>query len=169
VLIREYLEQREPRVLALDPFNDFRGLKTFYSGPEALDFMYDNGPRRARIAAPMTADSIEWASDFFEDVVARGRNFLLVLDETTLWTDQREGRDLRTLVNQGRRLGIRLLFACQRIGSIPGVVLSQSTELVLFKTAPRKRDIDTIREWADEETAEAAVRLKPGECLYLTP
>jgi DNA helicase HerA-like ATPase len=165
-LIQQYLERREPRVLAIDPFRDFTGLETVTSIEEASDALGRSGHGRFRLDGTAAEDSVEWANELFDELIENNRNFLLVLDEITLWSHQRESAVFRKIINQGRRWGIRTLVACQRIGGIPGTVLSQCTDLVLFRTSPRPTDIDTVRDWTDDATAEEVKSLKRGECLY---
>lgn len=186
----QYIETREPRVFMLDPFNDFRGLRYRESCEEALEEMASASAIRRRVVPPISKDSREWAREFFNRCVGgRVNEFsggaagwdreewdgierdgltdcLLGLDEMTLWSNSDEQTELRTLILQGRRLGIRIVAACQRIALVPGVMLSECTQLVLFRTT-RPRDLQVIAEWTDRKTAEIASKLQVGECIVV--
>ena len=185
VAINRYLERGEPRVLAFDPFEDFSGLgwpsyaetdeeKADYS--EALDDLhyYERFCRR-RVKPPIGADSRDYAEEAFAAIIEGEeplRRALLVMDEITLWSNARETEALRKLVLQGRRLQIRMLVACQRISLVPGVLLSETTDMLVFRTS-RPRDLDVLAEWGSAHDDEGALeRLAPtlevGECLSLS-
>ena len=99
------------------------------------------------------------------------RDALLVLDEITLWSSSRESEALQKLVLQGRRLHIRMLVACQRVSLVPGVLLSECTDMLVFRTS-RPRDLDVLQEWGsvhgDADLAELAPGLEIGECLSIS-
>jgi hypothetical protein len=164
-LLREFIEEREPRVFALDPFEDFHGLRRRVQLGDALDDMAAGGPCRRRVVPPVHG-SRAWADVFFGLALERLRDCLLVLDEITLWSEARETEQLRALVLQGRRLGIRLAVACQRISLVPGVLLSECTELVLFNLR-RPRDLVVVGEWAGPDVAEQVPTLRQGECVLV--
>ncbi len=171
-LMRGYLERCEPRVLALDPFNDFRAVRRapdIETALQDLDFGVGNEPCRRRLCPPIGDDSQSYADALFTAAIDGDpplRECLLALDEMTLWSESRETVALRTLVLQGRRLGIRMLVACQRISLVPGVLLSECTELVIYRTT-RPRDLDVLREWAGRDVSEMASKLTVGECMVL--
>ena len=173
-----YIDEDEPRVLGLDPFGDFRGLswptEDRTSSSEALeDMAYYQRFCRRRICPPFGASSRDWAEDFFVECVDGEHpltDALLVLDEITLWTLPRESAALQKLVLQGRRLGIRMVVCCQRVSLIPGVFLSECTDLVVFRMT-RPRDLDVIDDWASSHhegrLSDIAPRLDIGECVVV--
>ena len=190
--LKRYLDSGEPRVLAFDPFCDFNSLSWPSSGdPEDLpgalaDLEWWKTSCRRRVRPPIGAagasgegGSREWAEEAFADLIdgREGspalRRCLLVLDEITLWTGPREGQALQTLVLQGRRLKVRMAIACQRIALVPGVLLSECTDLIIFKTT-RPRDLEVLDEWGNsrrgragraEGIAELASQMAIGECV----
>ena len=192
--IRRYIDSGEPRVLGLDPFQDFDSLSWPSSDdPEDLpcalaDLEWWKTSCRRRVRPPIGAagaagegGSREWADDAFRDLIdgREGspalRRCLLVLDEITLWTGAHERQALQTLVLQGRRLKLRMIVACQRIALVPGVLLSEATDLIVFKTT-RPRDLDVLDEWGNsvrgrsgraEGIADVASRMAIGECVAI--
>ena len=191
--INTYLEQGEPRVLAFDPFEDFNGLawpQIAALGSESeeekgdlsealLDMHYWPKACRRRVKPPIGAASREWAEAAFvacvEGIDDTGapplRDALLCLDEITLWSNSRESEALQKLVLQGRRLHIRMLVACQRVSLVPGVLLSECTDMLVFRTS-RPRDLDVLEEWGsvhgDGDLADLAPGLEVGECLSIS-
>jgi hypothetical protein len=189
--LKRYIDSGEPRVLAFDPFEDFTSLSWPSSGdPEDLsgalsDLEWWKTSCRRRVRPPIGAamagegGSREWAELAFADLIEGRegspalRRCLLVLDEITLWTGPREGQALQTLVLQGRRLKLRMAIACQRIALVPGVLLSECTDLIIFKTT-RPRDLEVLDEWGNsrrgrvgraEGVAELAATMEIGECV----
>ena len=163
-----YLEEREPRVFVLDPFGDFTGIAQSPSVEAAIaDLEANRVAGRRRVVPPITDASVEYAEAFFRMAIERLRNCTIVLDEVTLWTGIQSGRALLTLINQGRRLGIRIVVACQRISLVPGDLLSAVTEMVIFHPPRRPRDRYVLKEWTDEETVEAARTLGVGRCIVV--
>jgi hypothetical protein len=173
-LIQTYLNpdlQRaeESRVLALDPFSDLRGIRLSNSPEEAVEDMeeYRTACRR-RLEPPIGDDSREYADDLFQLLVeSELRDYLLVLDEVTLWTSRNQTRALQTLVLQGRRLGVRILCACQQLSLVPGIFLSECTELVVFRTN-RPRDLEVLEDWGGKRLAELARNLAPRQAILLS-
>lgn len=164
----EYLETREPRVFVLDPFNDFTRIQKAKGIYDAMDAMAANPLAcRRRVVPPIDEGSKEYAEWFFEVAIDELRNCLIVMDEMTLWSNSVASTPLTTLVLQGRRLGLRMAIACQRIALVPGVILSEMTELVVFNTQ-RPRDLDTLEMWTDKTTPEIARNLEVGQCLLIS-
>ena len=169
-LIKRYispdlLKAEEPRVLALDPFDDLRGLQLVETPEDAIDGLAQYDVCRRRLRPSIGDDSREYADDLFSMLVEDGvKDYLLVLDEVTLWTARNQGRALQTLVLQGRRLGVRMLVACQQLSLVPGVFLSECTTLVVFSTH-RPRDLDVLEEWGGAELREIAARLPPHRAV----
>jgi hypothetical protein len=165
-LLRRYVENREPRVLALDPFGDFRGLMRTSSENAAIDLIQYATACRRRLVPPIRG-SRTWSEKLFDRLGDRGApaDYLLVLDEITLWSQKKETEPLERLVLQGRRLGIRLLVACQKVALVPDVLLSEATQLVVFHVS-RPRDIDVLNEW-DDGLGDAARELPPRRCIYI--
>lgn len=166
--ITRYMESREPRLLAFDPFDDFGRIQAadpVDSVDEALaDLSYYTACRR-RVRPPVGEDSRQYAEDAFAAMIDGDhplRDCLLVLDEMTLWTRPTASSALEKLVLQGRRFGIRMAIACQRISLLPGICLSEATELVVFRTT-RPRDLDVLADWGGKELAEKAINLQKGE------
>lgn len=165
--LRAYVETREPRVLVLDPFDDFGTIRRRGDLALALEELGDGEPCRRRVVPPMGVGSHEYAEALFSELVEREvGDLLLVLDELTLWSKPRASVTLTKLVLQGRRLGIRIAAAIQRIALTPDVMQSELTELVLFNIA-RPRDLETVADWTDGETAETCSKLRQGQCLAL--
>jgi hypothetical protein len=168
--MREHIETREPRVLLLDPFNDFQTIVESPSVEDALDDMaYWKTACRRRVVTPIGEDSHDFAERVFADIVDGPvplRNSLLVLDEITLHSEFRAKQSLKTLILQGRRLGIKMLVACQRLALIPDVMLSEATELVCFRFS-RPRDLFVLETWSDRETAETCRQLTVGRCIVV--
>lgn len=171
--IKRYMDTCEPRLLAFDPFDDFDGIglpDPDDSIDEALaDLAYYTACRR-RVRPPVGDDSRAYAEDAFEAMISGNfplRDCLLVLDEMTLWTRPQASPTLEKLVLQGRRFGIRLAIACQRIALLPGVMLSEATELLVFRTT-RPRDLFVLEEWGGRDLAIKAPNLQKGEaCLII--
>jgi hypothetical protein len=167
-LIQTYLRSDEPRVLALDPFADLRGLRLCETPEDAVDELneYPTACRR-RLEPPIGDDSQEYAHDVFGLLIDEHvKNYLLVLDEVTLWTERVATKRLKTLCLQGRRLGVRLLVACQQLSLVPGIFLSEATDIVVFSTH-RPRDLEVLEEWGGPELAEGANRLPEHEAIRL--
>ena len=174
--LKSYIEICEPRVFILDPFDDFATVRQRLDLADALRDMAEGGPGRRRVVPPLVvedengeivkAGSREYAHRFFKLAIASLRNCLVVLDEMSLWSGNREDAILQAVILQGRRLGLRLAVACQRIQLIPGVMLSEATEMVLFKMR-RPRDLEVVKEWAGEDVAAQLPKLKQGECIIL--
>jgi len=168
--ISRYIETREPRVFALDPFDDFRGIKRYDSFWEAFRLMGRGEPaRRVRYVPDISIDTQEWADAFFRrirDPKLNFRNLLLLLDEISLWSEPHEGKNLKALIMQGRRFGIRICAASQKIAMVPQSVQSEVSHGVFFKMN-RPADLETMRKWAGDEAAEAVQHLTPGRCLLL--
>lgn len=163
--IKNYVARVEPRVLILDPFDDFKNVPAVELD-DAFDELDEFPVCRRRIVPPIDHTSREFANDFFERSINELRDCLLVLDEITLWSSSNAPGALQTLVLQGRRLGIRMIVACQRISLVPGVILSESTDLVMFRMS-RPRDIHVASEWSDDETAERLRSLELGMCVHV--
>jgi DNA helicase HerA-like ATPase len=99
------------------------------------------------------------------------RNCLLVIDELSLYCPtenlrSQENKALETLILQGRRYGIRMAVACQRLNRIPGEFHSEATEIVVFHTS-RPRDLKVLDEWGLVDAEEVAPSLGVGECVVL--
>jgi hypothetical protein len=168
--LRGYVETREPRVFILDPFGDFESVRLRVDPETALaDMASTEGAMRRRITPPIDLESREFSSWLFNEMVDGEnplRDCLLVLDEMSLWSGAIETQELRTLILQGRRLGIRIAAACQRISLVPGVMLSEMTELVLFRMT-RPRDLKVVAEWTDDSVAEICPKLQVGACFVV--
>jgi hypothetical protein len=168
--MREYLRVLEPRVFALDPFNDFPSIQRCFSVQEGFDDLEENAACRRRFVPTINNGTRPFGDAFFRRVFdsERGlRDCLLCLDEITLWSGSHETESLQKLILQGRRIGIRLLVACQRIQLVPQVMLSEMTHLVIFSTT-RPRDLDVIEEWGGRSYSEIAPHLKVGQSLLLS-
>jgi len=167
--MRRYLEAREPRVLAFDPFNDFGGLALREDVGEALADLSYYPTCRVRVTPPVGDDSREYAEVAFGAMIDGEhplRDALLVLDEITLWTRPIPTSTFEKLILQGRRFGIRLAVACQRISLMPGIVLSEATEMLLFRVT-RPRDLDVLQEWAGKAIVVKVQSLQVGEALTI--
>lgn len=165
--IREYVQRYEPRVLFIDPFDDFSFGGAAPLAPsihDALSDLEENEVAWRRLKPPLDSTR-DYGNYLFQEVVKRLRNTLLVVDEISLYTTQRASRSLETILFQGRRFGVRTIFACQRINRIPGDILSVGTEFFVFNTV-RPRDLDVLEEWSGKEIADEAPYLDVGECLY---
>jgi len=180
--MRRYLASCEPRVLAVDAFDDFAPMRRVPSMEAGIERMTDLAPHRLRFTPELVRgddgkisvdgtglSSTAWGENFFGDCFERLRNTLLGLDEISLWSKRNveSTPNLEAVVNQGRRRGLRMVVACQRIQRCPAIILSECTHLVVFHTA-RPRDLDVLEEWiSDGEAVEEARRLEVGECLVL--
>jgi hypothetical protein len=173
--MREYVGALEPRVLCVDFFKDFGGkggIQLAYSLADALADLDESSACRRRLV-PSTLESQAfgehlWRVVFDDDEGAR--DCLLVLDEISLLSPQRASDALRRVVNQGRRYGLRIATACQRVQLVPDVMRHEATELVLFHTA-NPTDLEVLDEWVPRvdgvRASEVAPLLKIGECLYV--
>lgn len=168
--MRMRIEDREPRILMFDPFNDFRDVQAVSSIDEALwDMSYWPEACRRRIIPPIGDDSMDFAEDVFAKIIEgeyRLRNSVLALDEISLWSRFSASKRLTTLIRQGRRLGIKMLAASQRLADVPATLLSEVTEIVAFRFA-RPRDLEVLKNWSDEETVALCEGLSVGKCLLL--
>lgn len=179
--LREYVESTEPRVLVLDYHEDFD--RSVHGGPgirrrvqtaEALsDLESTDGPCRRRVVPTIGASGNcrDFAIDFFAECVERLRNCLLVIDELSLYCPTENLRNshmksLETLLLQGRRYGIKMVVACQRLNRIPGEFHSEATEIVVYQTS-RPRDLKVLEDWGFEDAREVAPKLKVGQCVIL--
>lgn len=163
-LLTRYVESCEPRLLALDYFDDFRTVRRRVEVDDALSDLAEGGPCRRRLVPPLGATR-DYAEQLFQKLIRqRVGDLLLVLDELTLASNSRESEALQTLILQGRRLGIRLAAGIQRIALTPDVMKSEVTELVIFRTT-RPRDLETVADWTDRETAELSRKLQVGQCV----
>lgn len=175
--LKSYVSECEPRVFVLDPFDDFDFVRRRIDLKAALSDMSDGRPCHRRVVPPLViesddgepirAGSREYALEFWKQAVHSLRDCLVVLDEMSLWSGSRADSLLLALIMQGRRLGLRLAVACQRIQLVPGDMLSETTEMVLFRVR-RPRDLDVLEEWTDESTRNTVRELKVGECLVVT-
>lgn len=179
VALSAYLESCEPRVLAIDAFNDLLGIRRRLEINDALDDLEANPVAcRRRLVPPITIDlenprgtlsTIAYARLVMAELVRRRiRNVLLVLDELTLWTTPQGDNIIQLLALQGRRLNIRIAAAIQRLALTPGVLQSEVTELVCFQQT-RPRDLEVLADWTDDETAETVRKLQVGECVVVMP
>ena len=188
--MNRYLEQGEPRVLATDPFDDFPSLAwPFYlRGEEGEEYAKSDADAaledmafwetacRRRVKSPTGKGSRAWSQRFFELCLPPSehplRNALLCLDEVTLHTGPIASEELQELVLQGRRYRVRMIAGCQRLGLIPGIFLSEATEMVIFQIV-RPRDLDVIEDWGARhgqvkgELREAVACLGQGQCIVL--
>jgi len=169
--LNEWQKRREPRVLALDPFGDFKGLTTVDSIAEAGELLNEDNsnpdrPCRIALRPSVNDDTLEFAEELFSELLQYARNFLLLADETTLWFNPQGSPRLKKVVLQGRRLGIRIGAACQQIQLVPWVLMSQLTQLAVFNTV-RPQDVQVLREWVGKDVAEGASHLKQGEAYLV--
>jgi hypothetical protein len=157
-----YIETNEPRVLIIDPFNDFGRVRRRLDLDDAIEDLLEYPTACRRRVVPEV--SIEWDENgdprptletrrYFERLVGKlvsrkVRNLLLVLDELTLWTTPRGSELLELLIFQGRRFNIRVATAIQRMALTPGAMQA---------------------EWSSVETAERASKLQVGQCLVVMP
>lgn len=165
-LLRGFIETREPRVFALDPFNDFVGIRARLSWEDALDDLEDGTPCRRRVIPPINTGTRRYAEEFFQAALERLRNCLVLLDEATLWSAPQASETLQALILQGRRMGLRMAVGCQRIALVPGIMLSECTQMALFRMR-RPRDIETVAEWTDHTVASDCRTLNVGQCQYI--
>lgn len=164
--LRHFIETREPRVFLLDPFGDFGVVPRRLTLENALSDMEEAGdkPCRRRVVPPIDDDSYGFAAAFFAEAINRLRNCLVVMDEMTMWSSNTESRDLRKLVLQGRRMGLRMAVAAQRVSLLPGVILSEATEMLFFRLR-RPRDLAVVSEWSNPDVAKTVRALEPGQCV----
>ena len=174
--IRERIEDREPRILLFDPFDDFKAIAVSPTIDEALyDLNYWPEACRRRIIPPIGDDSLDFAEDVFARLIEgtpetgnQGtRNVLIGLDEIGLWSKFQPSKRFITLIRQGRRLGIKMLIASQRLAEVPAALLSEATEIVAFKFT-RPRDLEVLEFWSDSQTAGLCRNLSVGECILLS-
>ena len=165
--LRMYIEHSDPRVFALDPFNDFTGLRARGSFWDALNDMDGDEPMRRRFVPPDVVDSRAFGRSFFKAVVEHLRECLLVLDELTLWTDENPTTHFEMLILQARKFRLRLAIATQEIQYAPAVCQGQVTEFVLFNVQG-PRNLQRVKEWCGEQAAEMCPNLRQGECLVVS-
>lgn len=167
--VNRYMETLEPRVLALDPENNFPGIREASVKLAFEDLQADYAVRR-RIVPPYEAETEEWAEDIFRRIkLERVQDLFFELDEVSMWINHRReiSAAAKQLVLQGRfKLGLRILATSQILSYIPAPFQSQATDLVIFNTT-RPADLKVIAQWS-EEAAERAPSLKPRECFYLS-
>lgn len=167
--ISHYIDVREPRTFILDPFNDFG---KFTRSPTLESGLIDmvtskNGPCVRRVVPPINEDSYAYAENFFQYAISNLRDCLIVMDEMTMWSGAHETENFRKLVLQGRRLRLRMLLATQRLSLLPGVALSESTEMCFFRLR-RPRDLFVVKEWANAQVSAQVSQLNQGECMLGT-
>lgn len=140
---------------------------------EALaDLAATDGPCRRRVVPPIgnTANCRDFAVPFFMACIEELRNCLLVIDELSLYCPSEnlraaEMKSLETLVLQGRRYGIRMVVACQRLNRIPGEFHSEATEIVVYQTT-RPRDLRVLEDWGLDDAATVAPNWKLGNASF---
>jgi DNA helicase HerA-like ATPase len=167
--LRNYLEGPEPRVLALDPHNDFPRLLKYPDWELALERLEEGDPARARFNPfDQSQDTRAFGETFLRACVERLRNAFLAIDEISLYSTglSDRGSALETVTLQGRHYGIRSGMACQRLNRIPMDLRSQATEIVVFRTAAAP-DLDVLKFWGGKELAEVAPTLERGECCVI--
>lgn len=164
--IAHYIDVREPRVFVLDPFDDFGKITKSPSLESALlDLLRaKEAPCMRRVVPPIGEDSFAYAEKFFSLAIANLRDCLVVMDEMTMWSGMHESANFRKLVLQGRRLRLRMLLATQRLSLLPGVALSEATEMCFFRLR-RPRDLFVVREWSNAQVSAQVATLSQGECV----
>jgi hypothetical protein len=173
--LRAYSATREPRRLALDPYGDFEGGYEIHKDwREGLRRLYEE-PRSlsVRLVPPVGVRSREWAEPIFEalaqvDPERFQWDLLLIMDEITKYSSDREGDMLQELVLQGRRLGIRMALGCQYMVAVPKAMMRECTDLLAFKMrAPTDRE--RLAEWTQPEAYSAVRHLPKFRCLVFSP
>ena len=165
--MQRYIERLEFRAFAVDWFDDFASYPLFPTYEHAFAYLNRGGPRLARINPSIGDESIEHSQEIFQFLTDYRvpRDFLFVTDEITLMSNRVASKALKTLILQGRRMGIKFLVGCQRIGYVPDVMLSETTELIVFNTV-RPRDIEVLTEWTSPFVARNAPYLERGQCFF---
>jgi hypothetical protein len=168
-LVREWIEEGEPRVLCLDPQGDYPWIRRRLEIDDAVADLASGEPCRRRVVCPWQEDTREFGERFFRAIVEDVRDCLIVVDELTMFTDTTPttmDRSFRKILFEGRKPGLRLVLASQRVVHF-GEILSEVTELCLFKLV-RPRDLETVAEWTDEIASQKVAELEPRHCLLLT-
>ena len=165
--MKHFLRVREPRVLALDAFDDFEGLKLVADLDTALDDMqrFTRSCRR-RVQPPFDADTYGYGAMAMQAILESLRNAVLALDELLMWVRPQTLDAFRKVIVQGRRLGIRTHYAAQLISLIPTEVKSQTTDLVIFHLS-RPSDLEYLAKWTSKRIATTAKELEIGQCLHV--
>ncbi len=169
-LVREYVETGEPRVLLFEPFDkDFPSIRRRLDLEQAVRELEaaGDGPMRRRVSVSWDDDTEAFGHRFFEAVAKRVRNCLVVVDEVlTIAPDLHPDRidpNLKKIIFQGRKAGLRLLMTSQRIQHF-GEILSEVSELVLFQLV-KQRDLEVAATWIGRENAAQLRTLDTGQCL----
>lgn len=169
-LTREYVETGEPRVLLFEPFDkDFPSIRRRLDLAEAVRELEEAGdaPMRRRVSVPWEEDTEAFGHRFFAAVAKHVRNCLVVVDEIlTIAPDLHPDRmdpNLKKILFQGRKAGLRLLMTSQRLQHF-GEVLAEVTELVLFQIV-KQRDLDVAASYIGKDNAAQLKGLDTGECL----
>jgi hypothetical protein len=167
-LLRRYLSELEPRVLAFDPYNNFRWIREASIDVAFRDLEEFYAVRR-RVVPPFDADTEAWAERIFVRIRKdKVRDLLLELDEISEWVNYRRepSAALKKIALQGRQIGLRTIVASQILSYIPAPFQSMATDLVVFQTT-RPADLDVLAKWS-KELAERAPSLQPRQCFYLS-
>jgi hypothetical protein len=156
--LQHWVEDNDPRILILDYHEDFPHVRKREWRQAIADLAATDGPCRRRVVPPIgeASNCRDFAEEFFPAIVRDGgpRNFRLVIDELSLYCPTenlraQHNKALETLILQGRRYGIGLVVACQRLNRIPGEMHSEATEILVFRTK-RPRDLKVLEDWGLE-------------------
>ncbi len=97
------------------------------------------------------------------------KNFLFIIDEVSLVNPPygKEG-GMGMLLRYSAEKNVRLLYVTQSITGLPGVLISQATELRLFHLHGRG-DQQVLRSYLSEDDVQRVATLPPYESVALQP
>lgn len=187
--MKRYTERHEPRLFGPDMFHDFFRPDEFVDSlDEAVNRLNEREgdryslfesdgrnpllPARVGISPPSMESTHAFGSQMFESLISDSEgNFLLVMDEITLWTKPGSGAGdpedpFCKIVLQGRRLGIRIIAGVQRLSMFPRLLQAEITQMVIFRTTS-PTDVERIANWTSDDIAQRARTLKVGQAILV--
>ena len=164
-LARRIAEQA-PRVVVLDPKEDFGGGVVLSEGADIWPWLYEarNGSKFSAILRPTTAEdeAAFWAATRPKKKGGFLENCLIVLDEIDMWAKPEKSHpDLHSLIKYGRHQSISLLGTCRRSANTSRNFTSQCNDIAAFRNE-EPADIKHLSNYMDTAGIQD---LQPGEFI----
>lgn len=157
---------RESRTIHWDVEDEYKGeLVTLADIPglfkrKAFTVVYR--PRYARLPEHLPREFAALAYLLLEF----GKDCLVTIDEATTVLQGNKSGGLGSLLLRGRKRGLSLIYATQYVSLLPGVLISQAHELVLFRLDGRG-DQQVLRSYLDQSTLRRVAALPPHEFVLV--
>lgn len=154
--IAKELSERFPRVLILDPLDEYNGT-VFYTMGEVLEY-FEANPNMERFRVALR-NSDENDADYLFALAWSLKNVLVVVEEANIYMDPRKRfPSFLRLISQGRHNMVHLLCVAQRVPEVLISFRAQKTTLVTF-WQEEPSDLDHLEDWGFD----------PEEVKNLTP